>query len=413
MTKTASNRPALLWPLIACLYISQGVPFGLAMEALPAALRHAGAELAALAWLPLVGLPWVLKWSWASRVDNHWHQRLGRRRSWIIPMQSLVLACLLGVWMLGISAATLPWLLALAVAASLASATQDVATDALVAEQFPASSLPAANAVQVASTMVGFFYGGPVFLMIYGKLGQAAAMLALALPISASLSLVLAWREPAVQASGQSGKASLRHFLLSGRSAWGLIAAAFLSAVTVVACHGLGKLLLVDAHWPLTKVGQIGMLGGAVTIVLGCGGGAWLVRRLGAWPAFHAGIAAAGTAAAIWAWLAWQAPALPLAAVWTATLLASFGAGSASVAVMTAAMRFAHSRHQAGTDMTMVQSMRDLGEMAASSSLIALAAGVGYTQGFLLGLVLAMLTLILVPALLGARSARAGVQSRP
>lgn len=399
----APSHPSspLLWPLIACLYISQGIPFGLAMEALPAALRHAGTELSALAWLPLVGLPWVLKWSWAPWVDNHWQAGMGRRRSWIIPMQSLVLACLLAVWALGISGATLPWLIALAVLASVASATQDVATDALVAEQFRPASLPSANAIQVASTMIGFFYGGPVFLMLYDRLGQGPAMLALTLPVATSLLLIGTWREPAASRATPSATASLSTFLKSGRTAWALLAAAFLSAITIVACHGLGKLVLVDAGWPLSKVGQIGLAGGLVTISVGCGGGAWLVRRLGTWSAFYIGIGSAGLAAVLWVWLAWQGSSLPDAAVWSATLLASFGAGSASVAVMTAAMHFAHARQQAGTDMTLVQSMRDLGEMAASSSLIALAAGVGYTGGFLAGLGLAALTLILVPALLG------------
>jgi len=403
LNQMSPRPPTLLWPLIACLYISQGIPFGLAMEALPTALRHAGTELATLAWLPLVGLPWVLKWSWAAWVDNHWAMAAGRRRSWILPMQAIVLGALLGVWFLGISADTLPWLLGLAVTASLASATQDVATDALVAEQFPSRYLPTANGIQVASTMVGFFYGGPVFLMIYGRMGQAPAMLALALPICVSLLLALAWREPATQMIHRSDRASLLRFFLSGRSAWLLVAAAFLSAVTVVACHSLGKLLLADAHWPLAKIGQIGTLGGVMTILLGCGGGAWLVRRLGAWPAFHAGIAAAGLAAATWAWLASHSPSLPVAVVGIATLLASFGAGCASVAIMTAAMDFTRRRHQAGTDMTMVQSSRDFGEMAASSVFIALAAQLGYVQGFLLGLALAALTLCAALPMLGVR----------
>ncbi|WP_370283053.1 RhtX/FptX family siderophore transporter [Pigmentiphaga sp. H8] len=391
--------------MIACLYASQGIPFGLAMEALPAILRGQGASLGALAYLPLVSLPWVLKCGWAPVVDNHWSPRLGRRRSWILPMQGLVLALLLGVMAIGVTQATLPYLLTLSVAASLASATQDIATDGLVAERFATRALGTANAVQVAGTMIGFFYGGPVFLMAYARVGLTGALLLLALPIAFSLAMVAAWREPAPPPEQwlRPRQASLWRFLRSGRHAWALIAAAFLSAVTVVACHGLSKLLLVDAGWALGKIGQVGMVGGAVTIVLGCGGGAWLVSRLGTWPVFFAGIASAGVAAAVWTVLAWTSPALPAYAVWLATLLTSFGAGSASVAMMTAAMRFAHARDQAGTDMTAVQSMRDLGEMAASSSLMALAALAGYGGSFMVGVGLALATLVLTPALLRTR----------
>jgi hypothetical protein len=129
------------------------------------------------------------------------------------------------------------------------------------------------------------------------------------------------------------------------------------------------------------------------------------VSRLGTWPVFFTGIASAGVAAAVWTALAWTSPALPAYAVWVATLLTSFGAGSASVAMMTAAMRFAHARDQAGTDMTAVQSMRDLGEMAASSSLMALAALAGYGGSFMVGVGLALATLVLTPALLRSRRA--------
>lgn len=43
---------------LALLYLSQGIPIGLAMDALPTLLRQDGAPLQALAFLPLVGLPW-------------------------------------------------------------------------------------------------------------------------------------------------------------------------------------------------------------------------------------------------------------------------------------------------------------------------------------------------------------------
>lgn len=42
---------------LALLYLSQGIPIGLAMDALPTLLRQDGAPLQALAFLPLVGLP--------------------------------------------------------------------------------------------------------------------------------------------------------------------------------------------------------------------------------------------------------------------------------------------------------------------------------------------------------------------
>ncbi|WP_422665680.1 RhtX/FptX family siderophore transporter, partial [Achromobacter xylosoxidans] len=268
--------------MIGALYFSQGIPLGVAMEALPTLLRRDGAPLHALAWLPLVGLPWVLKFLWAPLVDNRWRATLGRRRSWILPMQALVLACLAAVAMTGIAAASAPWVVGLMALASLASATQDIATDGLTAERFQGQALARANAVQVGGTMVGFFAGGPGCLVLAGRLGQGGALALLAAVVAFSLLMALGWRETALpEPAAAPRRASLAGFARRP-GAWALVLAAFLSAMTAVAGYGLSKLFLVDAGWPVDAVGQLGMAGGAVTVLLGCGGGAWLVGRLGA-----------------------------------------------------------------------------------------------------------------------------------
>jgi RhtX/FptX family siderophore transporter len=401
------HNTAHRWLLIAALYFAQGIPLGLAMEALPALLRRQGTSLESLAFLPLVGLPWVLKFLWAAPVDNHWQPALGRRRSWIVPMQSLVLFCLLAAAGLGVSGATALAIVALAAVGSLASATQDIATDGLTAEHFSGPALARANALQVGGTMVGFFFGGSGCLLLTGLLGVRGALAVLALPVAASLLLALAWRE------GASGPvrmlrppARLRHFI-ARPGAWPLLLAAALSAMAAVTGYGLSKLLLVDAGWPLEDVGRVGMVGGGITVLLGCGGGAWLAGRIGARALFALGIAASALAAALWLWLAGQTPALLVtemrAGVWAATALGCFGAGSASVAVMTLAMAFAAQGTQAGTDMTAVQSARDVGEIATSSSLTGLAAHAGYAGSFAAGLAVALAALV-VAARLGDRN---------
>lgn len=381
------------WLLIAGLYFSQGIPLGLAMEALPALLRRQGASLDSLAFLPLVGLPWVLKFLWASRVDNHWSASLGRRRSWILPMQSLVLLCLAGAAILGISSETAPAIIVLAAIGSIASATQDIATDGLTAEHFEGPALARANALQVGGTMIGFFFGGSGCLMLMGVLGQHVPLLILALPVACSLLLAWWWQERSTEAAAKPDAASLRGFIVR-RGAWPLMFASFLSAMTAVAGHGLSKLLLIDAGWPLEAVGRVGMVGGVVTVVLGCGGGSWLVGRVGARCVFAGGIAISGGAACLWMWLAAMSPVLPQEWVWLATVLGCFGAGAASVAMMTMAMTFAGRGGQAGTDMTAIQSTRDLGEISTSSSLTAIASQMGYTGSFMTGAAIAAVTLV-------------------
>lgn len=226
---------------LALLYLSQGIPIGLAMDALPTLLRQDGAPLQALAFLPLVGLPWVVKFLWAPWVDNHWSRRLGRRRSWILPMQCIVLACLLGLATLGLGVASAGWAVGLLALASLASATQDIATDGMAAEHFSGELLAKVNAVQIAGVMIGFFGGGAGSLILAGHFGQRTAFLVMACVPLASLCCVLALgRGDPTNSPAPAAKASLLRFLRRPLAP-SLLALALLSAMTAVSGFGLSS----------------------------------------------------------------------------------------------------------------------------------------------------------------------------
>ncbi|MEG7501459.1 hypothetical protein V6D99_10790 [Providencia stuartii] len=156
---------------LGLLYLAQGIPMGIAMDALPTFLRHDGGELKVLAFLPLVGLPWVVKFLWASFVDNHWGKRLGRRKSWIIPMQVIVTLTMFALSFIGFSVENALACVVLLFIASLASATQDIATDGMAAEQVSGSMLSKINAVQIAGVMAGFFIGGAGLMIMSESLG--------------------------------------------------------------------------------------------------------------------------------------------------------------------------------------------------------------------------------------------------
>ena len=372
---------------VATLYLAQGIPFGVAMEALPTLLRKDGASLAALAWLPLVGLPWVLKVLWAPWVDNLWSPRLGRRRSWILPMQAIVILCLLGAALVGLTEKTAPVVVGLCVLASLASATQDTATDGLTAERFGGVMLARANALQVACTMIGFFVGGSGALILSGLVGRSAALLALAMVVAVGFALALMMQEAPHAAPVRGQRASLRR-LLRRPGAGSILATALFTALTAASGFGLAKLWLVDAGWPVEQIGLYGMVAGVTTIIVGCGGAAWLIGRVGLFRVLTAGVVLCAAGLALWLGVA--SGAIPAAhpVILAAMMIGAAGSGSASVGAMTLAMQFAARDDQAGTDMTAVQSSRDLGEIGASSVMTGVAAAGGYTLAFIIGLLL-------------------------
>ena len=376
---------------LSLLYLAQGIPMGIAMDALPTFLRHDGGELKVLAFLPLVGLPWVVKFLWASFVDNHWGKKLGRRKSWIIPMQIIVTLAMFALSTLGLSVENALPCVVLLFVASLASATQDIATDGMAAEQVSGTMLSKINAVQIAGVMAGFFIGGAGLMIMSESLGQHMALGILAcVPLLSLLFISLCPLKNTVVTTNSDEKASLFN-TFKRRGATRLLLLTLLSAVTAVSGFGLAKLFLNDAGWSLAQIGKMGMVGGMVTLVLGCGGGAWLIGKIGVWRAFSFGLLFALISSLLWMLQSFNGVSISMVAL--CITFGSLSAGVTSVAIMTAGMQFASQYHQAGTDMTAVQSTRDIGELVSSMMLVGLTAAVGYSGGFILGASIALVAL--------------------
>lgn len=375
---------------LGLLYLAQGIPIGVAMDALPTFLRHDGSELSVLAFLPLVGLPWVIKFLWAPFVDNHWGTKLGRRKSWIIPMQVVVTISMFSLSFIGFSVENAAVCVVLLFIASLASATQDIATDGMAAEQVSGSMLSKINAVQIAGVMAGFFIGGAGLMIMSGSLGQHMSLMILSCIPLLSLFFIMLCPLKIVNSVAEQEKASLLK-TFKRRGASRLLLLTLLSAVTAVSGFGLAKLFLNDAGWSLAEIGKMGMAGGMVTLVLGCGGGAWLIGKIGVWRAFSFGLLFALLSSLLWILQSINGVTIELVAA--CIIFGSLSAGITSVAIMTAGMQFASLYSQAGTDMTAVQSTRDIGELVSSMMLVGLTAAIGYSGGFMLGAAIAFVAL--------------------
>ena len=74
--------------LLVLLYFLQGVPMGLAMGSVPFLLKP-HMSYSALGVFSLAAYPYSLKLLWSPIVDGVWSPKLGRRKSWIMPIQML------------------------------------------------------------------------------------------------------------------------------------------------------------------------------------------------------------------------------------------------------------------------------------------------------------------------------------
>jgi PAT family acetyl-CoA transporter-like MFS transporter 1 len=74
--------------ILFVLYTLQGIPMGIC-SSLPVILRTRGISFEDLALLSLASVPFSLKLLWAPIVDSTFIVSMGRRKSWLVPIQIL------------------------------------------------------------------------------------------------------------------------------------------------------------------------------------------------------------------------------------------------------------------------------------------------------------------------------------
>jgi PAT family acetyl-CoA transporter-like MFS transporter 1 len=74
--------------LLVLLYFLQGIPMGLAMGSVPFLLKQV-VSYSSIGVFSLAAYPYSLKLLWSPIVDAVWTPKVGRRKSWILPIQLL------------------------------------------------------------------------------------------------------------------------------------------------------------------------------------------------------------------------------------------------------------------------------------------------------------------------------------
>ncbi|NUP86779.1 MAG: MFS transporter [Burkholderiaceae bacterium] len=372
------------YAVIGSLYLTQGLPFGLAMIAMPAILRQAGHPVESLGIFALVMLPWAFKLLWGPLVDNHGLARFGHRRSWIVPLQVATAAGFAALAHLPPESTPIVGFAAALVLINLLCATQDIATDGYAVEQLAREQHAFGNSLQIGGFCLGMLLGGSGVLIVVEHLGWAAAMMGLGI-VTGLLTLPVLLRSEGVATPPPGGekaatkRASLRA-LLRRPGIWVLLAVAGLFKAGSAGGEALLHPYLVDAGYGLDEVGMISgtaliglgtvfaFLGGAVTTRLGA------ERTLVTFVALSAlGMGALAILAAI--------GQTDLAQLLPALLLENISINIAYVAAFVLFMRWS-SKEQAGTDFTAFQCVEAIGNIAAIGVATHLAGQLGYGAAF-------------------------------
>ena len=376
--------------LLGALYFSQGLPFGFFTQGLPVLLRQRGFSLAEIGFSSLLAAPWALKWLWAPLLDRWYFPRLGRRRSWIVPLQlgtAVILAAL--AWL--DSAVSMPILLAAVLLSNLLAATQDVATDGLAVELLSPAERGLGNGLQVAGYRLGMIVGGGALLIWHERLGNAGTFLSMAtLIVLATLPVLLTRERPAPVAPNE--RARVGHWLRRP-GAWRLLGLLVAYKAGDSFATGMLRPFLVDRGLSLADVGWLLGTVGFVSGLLGALAGGSLVNRLGRKRALLGfGVLQALTVAG-YAWLA-SMPLRPALLYWLCGA-EHFASGMATAALFTCMMDWC-SDEASATDYTVQASGVVLATGAAAALAGVSAQQLGYFQHFALASVLALLALLVV-----------------
>ena len=155
---------------ILLLGIISGFPWVLIGSSLSLWLKEDGLSRSAIGWAGLIFGVYAFNFLWAPLIDRirlPWlSERLGQRRAWIVVLQAVILVSL-ALWSTVEPSADLSGVVAIGLVIAIASATQDIAIDALRIEQIgktEGEAMAAGAATAVVGWWTGYKLGGVVAL---------------------------------------------------------------------------------------------------------------------------------------------------------------------------------------------------------------------------------------------------------
>lgn len=380
-------------PLLAALYVSQAIPLGFFIEAVPAIGRSLGLSLSTIGMVQVLALPFLIKFLWAPVVDAYGSRRLGHYRSWLLPLQTLSVMTVIAL--AGLDPQSQPLLLlVLGGAFLLLASTQDIATDGLAIRLLPPGSRGIGNGIQVGGYYLGQILGGGLMLILLSHYGWRRALLAMALLMAIPLLPVVGFREPAripVQETSAPTRrvdyaALARFFKQPGHLVW--IAILILYRAGDAMAVTMAKPLLVDLGLSLSQIGLVIGLGSSFSALAGALTGGSLVNRLGHRTALVA-FALLQSLALLGYLLPAQGLLLPaqgfasLGIIWGVSMMAAFSGGAATTALYTHMMDVS-SPQSGGTDFTLQQSLAALGPLVGAALSGWIAQSIGYSWHFII-----------------------------
>lgn len=267
-----------------CLYIAQSIPMSFFSTVLPVIMRQQNFSLEIIGMLQFMKLPWIIKFLWAPLVDRSCH-RVNDYKRWIFSSEILYAIIIFAISFLDFQVT--PWLIiGLIICSFIASATQDIATDALAVISFSRKDKSLVNSMQSMGSFAGAMVGGGFLLLLYHKIGWNSLLPFLAVFVVVSLIPLLFFKGKPVESIPAGKEKSKPHIddllgFFKQKGIWRQIVFLFLYNAGLIGILSMLKPMLVDYGYDIK---QIGIMSGIVGTSVGCVTsllGGFIVRKIG------------------------------------------------------------------------------------------------------------------------------------
>lgn len=270
---TENNSRWRIPALVSILYFAQGFPFGIYDRTLNLYLSVEKVPLGTIGLVSSVGLAWTLKFLWAPLVDA-----FGSYRTWILG--SLAVLCLSAAMFAATPAAsTVFWIAAILLA--VASATQDIAIDALTIRITPDKMIGIVNSVRVTAARVAFIAMGGGLAALSDRIGWDGAFL-VAAAVSFVVLVLVAIFVPRGAGGVERHENPVKALLVwLRRNGPALFAVVLLYRLGDSALRPMIAPYWISRGFTATEVGNVTTTIGMICVILGAIGGGAFVSRYG------------------------------------------------------------------------------------------------------------------------------------
>lgn len=160
------------------LYVAQSIPMSFFASIVPVIMREEQYSLESIGMLQLIKIPWILKVFWAPFIDD---KTAGLRdyKRWILGSELFYATVICTISFLSLET-DFKLIVVLMIVAFIASATQDIATDALSIQLLEKKDRSFGASMQSMGSFIGTLVGSGVLLIVYHQLGWRSLLISLA-----------------------------------------------------------------------------------------------------------------------------------------------------------------------------------------------------------------------------------------